>query len=127
MLLIAVRVKPSAIHGLGLFTVDRIPRGTAIWRIAPGFDQEIGPESFAALPEVTQSHVRWFAWKHRQTGRWILSGDHACFMNHDPQPNTGLPSGDSGEVTRALRDLLPGEELTCDYREFDAEVAAKLS
>lgn len=127
MLLIAVRVKPSAIHGLGLFTVDRIPRRTPIWRLEPGFDQEIGAANFSSLPEVTQSHIRWFAWKHRETAHWILSGDHACFMNHDPHPNTGLLPGDPGPVTRALRDLLPGEELTCDYREFDAEVASKLS
>src|SRR5262245_52067013 len=30
--------RPSAIHGTGLFAVDPITRGTAIWRLTPGFD-----------------------------------------------------------------------------------------
>jgi SET domain-containing protein len=29
-------------------------------------------------------------------------------------------------VTCALRDIAAGEELTCDYRAFDAEAEAKL-
>lgn len=38
-------------------------------------------------------------------------------MNHSFEPNCD----DRGHVTRALRDIAEGEELTCDYRNFDAE------
>ncbi|MFM7102426.1 MAG: SET domain-containing protein [Verrucomicrobiota bacterium] len=127
MILIPVRVAPSRIHGLGLFAVGPLPRGTPVWRWVPGFDQSFSAERFAALPAVAQAHLKWFAYVDRDSGCRILSGDHACFMNHDPSPNTGLPAGSAASgTTVALRDLAAGEELTCDYRAFDAEVDWKL-
>jgi len=126
MILIPVRVGPSPIHGLGLFVVEAIARGTPVWRFEPGFDQEFSPERVAELPASAQDHVHWFGWVNRVTGTWVLSGDHACFMNHDPLPTTGLAADNAGQSTLALRDLAAGEELTCDYRAFDAEAGAKL-
>lgn len=127
MILIPARVAPSRIHGLGLFTVEALPRGTPVWRFVPGFDQSFSADQFAALPAVAQAHLKWFAYVDRDSGGRILSGDHACFMNHDPSPNTGLPAaGATPGTTVTLRDLAAGEELTCDYQAFDAEVAWKL-
>ena len=127
MLLVKTRVAPSAIHGLGLFAAEFIPRGAAVWRFAPGFDREFPPEAFAALPSAAQAHTRWFAFVDRASGRWILSGDHACFMNHAPTPNTGAAVNSLPPITTVtLRDIAAGEELTCDYRAFDAEAGWKL-
>ena len=126
MILIPVRVAPSGIHGLGLFTTQTVPRGTPVWRSIPGFDQAFTDQQVAEFPQVVQDHIRWFGWKQATTGCWILSGDHACFMNHDPLPNTGMMTDGDGLVTVALKDLAAGEELTCDYWEFDAEAVSKL-
>lgn len=127
MMLVRTRVAPSAIHGMGLFAVDAIPAGTPVWRFVPGFDQEISAERFAALPEQAQAHIRWFAYQDTTTGSWMLSGDHTCFMNHADRPNTGAPADATLPVTTvALRDIAAGEELTCDYRAFDAEAGVKL-
>jgi uncharacterized protein len=127
MMLIRTRVASSAIHGLGLFTVDPVPRGTPVWRFAPGYEFVVTPEQFAALPAAAQEHTRWFGYLEPGTGNFLRSGDHACFMNHSPAPNTGAPAGATAPVTTvALRDLPAGEELTCDYRAFDADVAWKL-
>lgn len=49
----------------------------------------------------------------------VLCGDNARFMNHSFEPNCDDRTG----VTFALRDILAGEELTCDYRVFDLESA----
>lgn len=127
MILVRTRVAPSTIHGLGLFAVEIIPRGTAIWRFELAFDREFSPEQFAALPSQAQAHLRWFAYVDASTGNRVLSGDHCCFMNHSASPNTGAPSGASPPITTvALRDIAAGEELTCDYHAFDAEAALKL-
>ncbi|MBI3413798.1 MAG: SET domain-containing protein [Verrucomicrobia bacterium] len=127
MLLVTTRVAPSAIHGLGLFAGQFIARGSAIWRFAPEFDQEFSPEQFARLPLPAQAHVRWFGFVDVENGHWILSGDHACFMNHSPTPNTGASLGSPAPITTvALHDIAAGEELTCDYFAFDAEASRKL-
>ena len=73
------------------------------------------------------AHIRWFAYVDRETGGRVLSGDHTCFMNHAPDPNTGAPSDSTPpNVIVALRDIAAGEELTCDYWAFDAEAREKL-
>lgn len=127
MLLIRTRVAPSRIHGLGLFAAEFVARGTPVWRFQPGFDQAFSPAQLAALPPLTREHVRWFGFVRREDGHFILSGDHACFMNHAADPNTGaLPEAPPPVTTVALRDIAAGEELTCDYRAFDAEAGRKL-
>ena len=127
MMLVRAHVAPSVIHGMGLFAVEFIPRGTPIWRFEPGFDRKFKPEQFSALPPEAQAHLRWFAYLDQESGSWVLSGDHACFMNHSPQPNTGAPAGAAVSVTTvALRDIGAGEELTCDYLAFDEDAKVKL-
>jgi SET domain-containing protein len=127
MMLIKTRPGPSAIHGLGLFAADTVPCGTPVWRFEAGFDREFSPAQFNALPAEAQRHLRWFAFVDAGSGNWILSGDHACFMNHAGQPNTGAPPDARPPVTTvALRDIAAGEELTCDYFAFDAEAMQKL-
>jgi uncharacterized protein len=127
MLLIPTRVGPSAIHGLGLFAVEFVPRGTPIWRFASGFDRECSPDELAGWPPPAQAHARWFGWVRPEDGHVILSGDHACFMNHSLTPNTGTPPDARAPVTTvALRDLAAGEEITCNYFAFDADAARKL-
>ncbi len=130
MLLVKTHIAPSGIHGLGLFATEAIPLGTPFWRFEPGFDQSISPERFAALPPLSQQHIRWFAYLNQSDGHYILSGDFCCFMNHAAQPNTGVIGAAQGAqppvTTIALRSIAPGEELTCDYFAFDAEAGKKL-
>jgi uncharacterized protein len=127
MLLVKTCLQPSAIHGLGLFTVAFIPCGAPIWRFAARFDHDFSPAEFAALPPVAREHTRWFSFVRQGDGHRILSGDHACFMNHSPTPNTGAPPLAPPPVqTVAVRDIAAGEELTCNYFDFDADAARKL-
>jgi SET domain-containing protein len=127
MMLVKTRAAPSRIHGMGLFAVEPIPRGTAIWRFQPGFDHNFSPEQFAALPVPAREHTRWFCFVSKQDGHVILSGDHACFINHSPAPNTGAPPETTSPVTTvALRDIAANEELTCNYHDYDADTPWKL-
>lgn len=127
MLLVPVRVGPSAIEGNGVLARTAIPPGTPFWRFQEGFDRAFSPAEFEQLPAQAQAHLRHFAWVRRDDNHWILSGDLACFMNHSSTPNTGvLPGAEDPGLTVTLRPIEAGEELTCDYFAFDAEVATKL-
>ncbi len=127
MMLVKTRVGPSGIHGNGLFAVEPIPRGTPIWRFEAGFDHEFAPEGWARLPEPARSHVRWFCFVSKLDLHVILSGDHACFINHSETPNTGAPPDAVPPVTTvALCDIGAGEEILCDYRAYDADTPWKL-
>jgi uncharacterized protein len=127
MMLVKTRVQPSPIHGLGLFAVEFVPQGAPVWRFEAGFDHEFPPAKQAAFPRLTREHLEWFGYRRRTDGSVILSGDHACFMNHSPTPNTGAPPEAAPPITTvALRDIAAGEEITCNYFEFDADAARKV-
>ena len=127
MMLVKSRVAPSGIHGMGLFAVEFIRCGTAIWRFQPGFDHDFSPEQFAALPLLAREHTRWFCFVSKDNGHVILSGDHACFINHSPTPNTGSPKNPVPTgTTVAGRDIGADEEITCNYFDYDADTPWKL-
>ena len=127
MMLIRTRVAPSAIHGMGLFATEAVPKGTPIWRFLAGFDHVFPPADFRVLPPLARQHTRWFCFVSKVDGHVILSGDHACFINHSPDPNTGAPHDALPPVTTvALRDIAAGEEITCNYHAYDADTPWKL-
>ncbi len=118
--LVPTQLKPSSIHGTGVFAVTAIAAGTRLWEFTEGVDWRIEAETMAAFPEPFQSRLR--AWSYLDTdGRYVLCGDTAKFMNHSDAPNCDEPDG----ATVANRDIAAGEELTCDYRTFDAESQRK--
>ena len=128
MMLVETRVGPSAIHGMGLFAKNFLPQGTPIWRFEPRFDQVFSAQAIALLPPVAQDHARHFCFIGKSDGQSILSGDHACFINHSDAPNTGAPAATTNPVTTvALRDIAAGEEITCDYFSFDADASRKIA
>lgn len=128
MILISTRIGPSSIHGYGLFAKEPVAKGTAIWRFEAGFDHDFSPGQFHLLPLPARRHTRWYCFVSKETGHVILSGDHACFINHSPTPNTGTISGAIPPITTvALHDIAAGEEITCDYWAYDADTAWKLN
>jgi SET domain-containing protein len=127
MMLIRTRVGPSVIHGMGLFAAEPVKQGTPVWQFLPGFDHDFDAAQFSALPGLAREHVRWFCFVSKIDGHVILSGDHACFINHSNSHNTGAPSEAADPVTTvAMRDIAEGEEITCDYWSYDADTAWKL-
>lgn len=121
MMLVPVQAGRSPIHGLGLFARETIARGQPVWRFEPGFDRTFTTQAFEALPPQAQAHIRHYGYLDGAQGHWVLNGDLSIFLNHSPTPNTGAPGHDGpARQTVALRDIQPGEELTCDYAAFDA-------
>jgi uncharacterized protein len=121
MMLVKTEKRRSSIHGLGLFAVEPIPEGTPTWRFTPGIDQAIHP---AMLEGLNSHHLPWlltYAYWDIRTGLYVLCADDARYMNHSDEPTV---RGDYEQepvfgMDVAVRDIQPGEELTCDYRTFD--------
>ena len=125
MLLVKTILGPSPIHGIGIFANEFIAKGTVIWEFTPGFDVYVNPDEVQRLSAAAQVQMLKYCHRERETGQYVLCADDARFFNHSDQPNTYDLPGREGP-TVAARDIEVGEELTCDYFTFDADVLDKL-
>ena len=128
MLLVKTRIEPSLIHGIGLFADEAIAKGTIIWRCAPGLDLVFDESIRAALPVVARQDFMKYAYLDRDTGKYVLCFDDARFLNHSDEPNIvdGHDNKDGWGIDIAAREIAAGEELTCNYKDFDADFDWKL-
>jgi SET domain-containing protein len=126
VLLVKSRLAPSPIHGIGVFAGEPIRAGTEVWRFTPGFDQRFALETFAAFPPSLQDFLAAYGWRSRKSGLLCYAADNARHFNHSDEPScrSEYRDGEDEVVTVALRDIGMGEELTDDYRAFDAEAFA---
>lgn len=117
MLLIDTYVGPSAIEGVGVFAAEPIRKGQLIYRFEPGFDRLIGEADLALLPESIRRFVERYTYPHPlEAGKLVLDADNGRHMNHSLQPNTDFKDSVFGY---AIADIAPGEEITCNYAEFE--------
>ena len=118
MLLVKTYVDKSPIHRLGTFAAEFIRKDTKIWRFVEGFDRFYSPKEFARLPKPARDYIK--SYGYRVDGEILFTVDNDHYINHSDEPNTYLKSG----YTIALRNIRKGEEITNDYREFDAALCA---
>lgn len=118
MLLIAVEVRPSGVHGLGVFARESVPRGRIVWQFDPGIDERHPASWLERQPEHVQRFVDVYGVLSLDKTEISIPGDHTRFINHSHTPNL-LPREDiivNGDiVVEAARDIAIGEELTVDY------------
>jgi SET domain-containing protein len=114
MMMVETELKPSAIHGLGVFLLAPVRKGDLIWQFDSRIDRVYSPQEVASLPEHIQRFLDVYATWHEKTGLYVLCGDNGRYFNHSPTPNTVSDAISFGE-DRAARDLEAGEELTSDY------------
>ena len=125
MLIIPTELRASPIHGHGVFTGRAVRASEVVSRYLPPFDVQYPVELLAAVTASERAYLKNFSYLSRFTGVYVLPGDHDRYMNHSDDPNVGMnPNGNTENL--ALRDIAAGEELTCDYRTFDAEWREKL-
>ncbi len=111
------QVKPSTLHGQGVFAARPIPAGHLIMEYC---GRRISPEQAdaqAAEDDADPCHTFFFS---LSTGQVIDGGDggnDARWINHSCDPNCQAEEDDNGlrVFIVALRDIVPGEELTFDY------------
>ena len=115
MLMVDTELRPSAIHGLGVFLLEPVRKGQLIWRFDSRLDQVFGEDNLRSLPEITQRFLRNYATWNSTNRLWVLCGDNGRYFNHSDLPNT-ISSGPAFGTDIAAWDLPTGTELTSDYR-----------
>jgi len=118
MLLVKTCLGKSRIHGIGVFAGQFIRKNTKIWRFVFGFDRYYTRRRFAKLPKPAKDYIRLhgYQWKNEI----LLSMDYDTFMNHSENPNTYFHNG----YVIARSNIRKGEEITNDYRAFEAAFCA---
>ena len=121
MLTVSSYVAPSAIDGLGVFAGEFIKRGRLLWSLNPKFDIFIYPGEIEGFPPHMQDFIARYSYPHLEMpGVVIVDCDNGRFMNHTLTPNTDFRIFDTGY---ALVDIAQGDEITCNYHEFDPAFA----
>ena len=74
-------------------------------------DQVLPPEEVAALPPINRENLEKYRYID-SSGNYVLCWDLGRYVNHSCNLTTrGVGYG----FNLAMRDIHPGEELTCDY------------
>jgi SET domain-containing protein len=111
-----VKVATNPQMGLGLFSKELIKKGSIVWEYIEGVDVRISKEKFEELNEAQKEYVYKYCWL-KGDGCYYLSCDLTNFINHNYVPNLKVVD----DVTFAIQDIQPGEELFENYQEFDLE------
>ena len=106
----------SSEKGYGVFATALIPKGTISY-VKDELDLVLTRDHPLVLDERYRAIVDRYSYVDG-SGNFILSWDHAKYVNHCCFPNT-LTTGYGFEI--AIRDINPGDELTDDYGVFTVE------
>jgi uncharacterized protein len=119
MLCIKTTLKPSKISGIGLFANEPITKGTIVWKFEPSIDILLSREQINKFSKSTQNQFYNYAFFDTTHKKYMLCGDDARFFNHSKNNNCDdkLPN-----LTIALKDIQPGEELTVNYLDFYGDI-----
>jgi uncharacterized protein len=96
--------------GYGVVATRLIPRGTIVWA-QDALDQTLSPAQIQNLGPAYRDAIARYCYVDRN-GNFVLCWDLARYMNHSCAPSC-RGAGYNFEI--AVRDILPGEELTDDY------------
>lgn len=120
MIIVPSELKKSAIHGFGIFATERIPKGSKVWEFNPIFDVRFTEEEFERLPPSVKQEIEHHLYQPENGGVLYYESTMGKYMNHSREPNVDFSEVGVGWATR---DIQPGDELTCDYRHFMADVS----
>jgi uncharacterized protein len=115
MMMVETELRPSSIHGIGVFLSEPVAAGQIIWRFDSRVDRVFSDAELRQMPERLQRYLRTYSTLHDDLKLWVLCGDNGRHFNHSDTPNTrslGVAFGDDV----AAFDLPVGTELTSDYR-----------
>lgn len=121
-LMIRTEVRPSPIHGVGLFSLEYVKLGDKVSWVCDRCRWYLEPYLQYSTFYVEADLVRRHGYLDSQFRLWCLPCDEMRYCNHSEEPNLRSESF----ADYAARDILIGEELTVDYRTFDLEWREKL-
>lgn len=113
-----VRLAPSSIHGVGVFTILPIPKGTYIFYGDNSSMVWIKKSKLKSLPrEILRLYEDFCVSRGDSLGcpQNFNRLTPAWYLNHSRSPNVGI---DKRYRFYALRNIKKGKELTVDYRTY---------
>lgn len=113
-----VMIKASPVHGIGVFAIRDIPKGTQdIFSQGVGEWIEVSKEEVEALPkhsrDLVENHCLFDEQSYFIPDYGFKLVDLVIYLNHSDTPN--VISINDGERFEAIRDIVVGEELFVDY------------
>lgn len=113
-----VMIKASPVHGIGVFAIKDIPKGTQdIFSQGIGEWIEVSKEEVEALPkysrDLVENHCLFDEKNYFVPDYGFKLVDLVIYLNHSDVPN--VMSINDGERFEAIRDIIVGEELFLDY------------
>ena len=120
------RLKPSAIHGVGVFAIRNIPKGTQLFdgteEITWIDERDVGQ----LPPNLRQMYEDFCIIKDGRYGCPINFNDltMAWYLNDSSTPNVTV---DDDYNMWAIRDIVEGEELTIDSSTFSEQPYRQLA
>jgi SET domain-containing protein len=113
-----VMIKPSPLHGIGVFAIRDISKGTKdIFSEGFGDWIKVSKEEMDALPihsrELIENHCLFDEDSYFIPEYGFKLVDLVIYLNHSETPN--VKSLNDGEQFEALVDIKAGEELLVDY------------
>jgi SET domain-containing protein len=119
MMLVRTYLAPSEIQGLGVFAGEFVRAGTQLWALNPKFDIFVYVSELERLPVHMLEFVDRYSYPHLELpGVRVVDCDDGKFMNHSESPNTDFRIFETGF---AITDIAAGDEITCNYYEFDPD------
>jgi uncharacterized protein len=111
-----IEVRDSALHGKGVFTMQRIPRGTRVIEYLGERVSHHEADRRYDDKDAHDNHTFLFIVDSRTVIDAGVDGNEARFVNHACEPNCESVIEDRRVFIDALRTIEPGEELTYDYQ-----------
>lgn len=113
-----VMIKASPVHGIGVFAIRDIPKGTQdLFSQGIGEWIEVSKEEVDALPkhsrDLVENHCLFDDKSYFIPDYGFKLVDLVIYLNHSDTPN--VVSINDGERFEAIRDIACGEELFVDY------------
>lgn len=114
-------LKPSAVHGIGVFAIRDIPKGCrTIFSRNVGEWVKLPIAEVEKLPEHSRSLIETYC-LYDETDYYVPDYgfkvmDIVNYLNHSSDPN--IISVNDGEYFEALKDIPAGKELFVDYGEI---------
>lgn len=120
------RIQRSPLHGVGVFAIKKIPKGTNPFKAYIDVDVVAVPEKEIMknkkIPKTVKDMVR--AFYAFQDGKIFCDArsfneiNISYFLNHSKKPNLDSQEINEETVFTAKRTIAAGEELMVDYSEF---------
>ncbi len=121
MIHITYKLKASELHGIGLFSDQEIKKGELIYTASPILDLNLTQKDFDSLAQKEKDEILWWGFFDQPSRMWHVDFDVSKFINHSYEPTVNQDASYDEAYIVAAKDIVPGEELTQNYLEFESQ------